>query len=95
MDGAVCKGQGHEALFCAAVIKSYFVVKCHCDWKWLDVDCVNQEVVVVGEAYVGAPVNEGKKFLDADGRQAIVAKPNDAWTTFDFDNAVGEQGHLR
>jgi hypothetical protein len=94
MDGAVCKGQGNEALFRAAVVESYFVVKCHCDWKWLDVDCVNQEVEVVGEAYVGTPVDEGKKFLDVDSRPAIVAKPEDGWMTFDLNNAVREQGHL-
>ena len=95
MDGAVHKGQGDEALFHAEVVESHFVVKCHCDWKWLDVDCINQEVEVVGEAYVGALVNEGKKFLDADGRPSIVAKPKDVWTTYDVDNTVGEQGHLR
>jgi hypothetical protein len=95
MDGAVRKGQGDEASFCAAVVDSYFVVKCHCDRKWLDVDCVNEEVEVVGEAYVGAPADEGKKFLDADGRPAIVAKPEDVWTTFELDNAVGELGHLQ
>ncbi len=95
MDGAIHKGQGDEALFCAAVIESYFVVECHCDQKWLDVDCINKEVEVVGEAYVGAPIDEGKKFLDADDQPAIIAKPIDTWMTFDLDNAVGEQGHLR
>ncbi len=76
-------------------VESDFVVKCHCDWEQLDVDSVNQEAEIVGEANVGAPINEGKKFLDPDGRPAIVAKSKDTWTTFDVDNTVGDGGYHR
>jgi hypothetical protein len=93
VDGAVCEGQRDETLFRAAVLESDCVVECHCDQERLDVDSVNQEAEIVGEANVGAPVNEGKRFLDPDGRTAIVVKSEDRWTTFDMDNAVGDGGY--
>ncbi len=93
VDGAVCEGQRDETLFCAAVVESDCVVKCHCDWEWLDVDSINQEAEIVGEVNVGTPVDEGKRFLDPDGRPAIIVKSEDAWTTFDVDNAVGDGGY--
>ncbi len=59
MDGAVRKGQGNKATFCTAVVKCNFIVECHRDRKWLNVDGIHKKLEVVGEAYISAPVNEG------------------------------------
>jgi hypothetical protein len=88
VDGAVCQGQWDGTSFCAAVVKGDFGVECYCDWERLDVDSVNEEVEVVGEANVGAPVNEGERVLDPNGQPVVVAKSKDTWAAFDVNNTV-------
>ena len=59
MDGAVHEGQGNKATFRTAVVVCNFIVKCHHDRKWLNVDGIHKKLEVVGEAYIRAPVDEG------------------------------------
>ncbi len=68
MDGAVREGQGNKAIFCTAVFECNCIVQCHHDRKWLNVDGIHKKLEVVGEAYIGAPIDEGEELLDADGQ---------------------------